>query len=165
MNLFKTSSTESLPLGAPAPQLTANNQDGETINFNDVYAKGITLVYFYPKASTPGCTAEACSLRDASRSSITTLHDQEGKEIQILGVSRDTPKAQKKFQQKYELPFALIADEDGSVAKAFGVKLNPLTGMASRQSFLIKEGKIVWSALKAQTQGASEEIQKALDIL
>ena len=151
-------SSEPLSLGASAPQITALDQHGKSISFADVYAKGITLVYFYPKADTPGCTAEACSLRDA----YTTLRDNDGKEIQILGVSRDKPEAQKKFQEKYQLPFTLIADQDGSVAKAFGVTLIPVIGLTSRQSFLIKDGKIAWSSLKAETSGAAEEVQKAL---
>ena len=99
-----------LPLGAPAPCVTAKNQDGEDVVFSDVYAKGITLVYFYPKAETPGCTKEAWSLRDAYEG----LH---AKGLQILGVSRDTPEAQKKFQLNRKLPFTLIADTDGKVAK------------------------------------------------
>ncbi len=56
---------EPLAVGTPAPDLTATNQDGEPVKFADVYAKGLTLVYFYPKADTPGCTAQACSIRDA----------------------------------------------------------------------------------------------------
>lgn len=152
---------EPLSLGASAPLITALDQNGKPVSFGDVYAKGITLVYFYPKADTPGCTAEACSLRDA----YTTLRDRDGKEIQILGVSKDKPEAQKKFQEKYQLPFTLIADQDGTVAKAFGVTLIPVIGLTSRQSFLIKDGKIVWSSLKAETKGAADEIQKALRAL
>ncbi|MBX9742636.1 MAG: redoxin domain-containing protein [Chthoniobacterales bacterium] len=150
-----------LELGSSAPQLSALDQDGTEIVFGDIYKKGTTLVYFYPKAATPGCTAEACSLRD----SFTTLRDREGKQIQILGVSRDTPAAQKKFQQKQQLPFPLIADRSGEVAKAFGVKLNPLLGFTSRESFLISDGKIAWLSRKAKTSGAAQEIQEALQAL
>lgn len=150
-----------LTVGSPAPHLSALNQEGEEISFSDVYKKGTTLVYFYPKAATPGCTAEACSLRDA----FETLRDREGKTIQILGVSRDAPSAQKKFQQKQRLPFLLIADQDGKVATAFGVTLMPLLGLTNRESFLIKEEKIVWLSRKAQTKRAAEEIQNALNAL
>src|SRR6187455_2847311 len=91
MNLFGfLAKAEPLAVGAPAPVLSARNQDGATVAFGEVYARGITLVYFYPKADTPGCTAQACSLRD----SFAGLH-AEG--LQILGVSHDTPAAQKKF--------------------------------------------------------------------
>ncbi|MFZ4115342.1 MAG: peroxiredoxin [Chthoniobacterales bacterium] len=154
-------SAQPLSVGTTAPQVTALDQNGKSVSFPEVYAKGITLVYFYPKADTPGCTAEACSLRD----SYQTLHDRYGKTIQILGVSRDTPEAQKKFQEKHQLPFTLIADQDGSVAQAFGVTLIPVIGLTSRQSFLIQDGKVAWSSLKAETSGAAAEVQKALDAL
>jgi len=157
MNLFSLFAHASpLTVDAPAPQITARNEDGQSISFGDVYAKGITLVYFYPKAETPGCTKEACSLRD----SYADLH---GKGLQILGVSRDTPEAQKKFQINQKLPFSLIADTDGKVAEAFHVPMIPVVGMTMRQSFIIKDGKIAWASLSAQTSGAAQEIQNALD--
>lgn len=148
-------SANPLEVGAAAPDITAKNQDGKDVNFADVYVKGPTLVYFYPKADTPGCTAQACSLRDS-------YVDLRKDDLTILGVSADTPEAQKKFQEKYEIPFELIADEKGEVAKAFGVP-SRVGKFHARQSFIVKDGKIVWSSLKAQTKGAAEEIQKALD--
>ncbi len=144
--------------GATAPALTARDQDGNPVNFAEVYAKGITLVYFYPKADTPGCTAQACSLRDA----FATLR---GANLQILGVSRDTPESQKKFQEKYKLPFTLIADKDGKVAEAFGVPGMLGLPVSSRQSFLIKEGKVVWTSPKAKTGEHAAEVQTAIDKL
>jgi peroxiredoxin Q/BCP len=159
MNIFSLFSHASpLTVGAPAPLITAKNEDGQSISFGDVYAKGITLVYFYPKAETPGCTKEACSLRD----SYADLH---GKGLQILGVSRDTPEAQKKFQINQKLPFSLIADTDGKVAEAFHVPMIPVVGMTMRQSFIIMDGKIAWTSLSAQTSGAAQEIQNALDLI
>lgn len=162
MNLFSlfthTAKAAPLVLGSPAPQLTANDQDGKPVNFADVYAKGITLVYFYPKAETPGCTAEACSLRDA-------YAGLQAKGLQILGVSKDTVAAQKKFQEHQKLPFTLIADTDGKVASAFAVPLIPVIGVTKRQSFIIKDGKLAWSSLSAQTGEAAQEVQKALDTL
>lgn len=159
MNIFSLFSHASpLTVGAPAPLINAKNEDGQSISFGDVYAKGITLVYFYPKAETPGCTKEACSLRD----SYADLH---GKGLQILGVSRDTPEAQKKFQINQKLPFSLIADTDGKVAEAFHVPMIPVVGMTMRQSFIIKDGKIAWTSLSAQTSGAAQEIQNALDTI
>jgi peroxiredoxin Q/BCP len=154
LSLFARADT--LPQGAPAPLVTAPDQDGNPVIFADVYAKGVTLVYFYPKAETPGCTAEACSLRDA-------YEGLKSKGLQILGVSRDTSEAQKKFQENRKLPFSLIADTDGKVAEAFGVKLIPVIGLTTRQSFLVKNGKVVWSTASAKTSGAAEEVQKALD--
>ncbi len=159
MNFFSLfARADALPLGAPAPQVTAKNQDGEDIVFADVYRKGITLIYFYPKAETSGCTAEACSLRDAYEG----LH---AKGLQILGVSRDTAEAQKKFQTNHNLPFMLIADTNGKVAEAFAVPTMPAIGLTKRQSFIIKNGKLAWSSLSAKTGEAAQEVQKALDSL
>lgn len=159
MNLFSLfARAEPLTVGSPAPQITAKNQDAQQVVFGDVYTKGITLVYFYPKAETPGCTKEACSLRD----SYATLH---GSGLQILGVSRDTPEAQKKFQEHQNLPFTLIADTDGKVAEAFHVPMIPIVGVPMRQSFIIKDGKVAWASLSAQTSGAAKEVQGALDSL
>jgi len=158
LTLFSSSAraAEALMPGSPAPSITARDQDGQQVRFAEVYGRGVTLVYFYPKAETPGCTKEACSLRDA-------YEGLQAQGLQILGVSRDTPEAQKKFRENRKLPFTLIADTDGSVAKAFGVTLLPVVGLTSRQSFLIRDGKIVWSTSSAQTSGAAEEVQKALD--
>ncbi|HET9523716.1 MAG TPA: peroxiredoxin [Terrimicrobiaceae bacterium] len=154
MSLFGFSAkAEPLAVGSAAPVISATNQDGEPVDFAKVYAKGTTLVYFYPKAGTPGCTAQACSLRD----SFTDL-SEEG--LQILGVSADKPESQKNFQQQNNLPFPLIADTDGKVAAAFGV---PTTmGIAKRQSFLVSNGKIVWTSLQAKTAEHAQEVRSAL---
>ncbi len=155
---ISNASADPAAVGSPAPQVSAVDQEGKPIQFSDIYAKGITLVYFYPKAGTPGCTAEACSLRD----SYEKLH-AEG--LQIIGVSRDTTGAQKNFQDQNKLPFVLVADTDGKVAEAFGVpmmKKGDLT-LATRQSFIIKDGKVVWFSAQAQTKTSAEEVQKALD--
>ena len=147
---------EPLAIGAAAPQITAVDQDGKTVNFKDVYAKGPTLVYFYPRADTPGCTKEGCSIRDA-------WTDLQGKKIQVLGVSGDKPDSQKKFAEKYKFPFTLIADNDTKVADAFGVPhLGPI---AKRQSFLIKDGKVVWNMLSASTDTHAADVLKAYEQL
>src|SRR6478735_2090329 len=142
---------ESLQVGAAAPEISAVDQEGKTVNFKDVYAKGPTLVYFYPKADTPGCTKQACSIRD----DWSALKE---KGIQVLGVSGDKPEAQKAFQDKYKLPFTLIADSEGKVAQAFGVPFN--NGIAKRESFLVKDGKVVWTMPKASTAGHAQDVLK-----
>lgn len=153
---FGLASSQAVELGAPAPEITAIDQDGASVSFADVYKKGVTLVYFYPKADTPGCTKEACSLRDS-------FADLRTRGLQILGVSEDDQYAQKRFQAKYNLPFTLVADNDGAVAKAFGV---PTTmGFAKRQSFLVQDGKIVWRDLNASTSQQAADVGKALDQL
>lgn len=145
-----------IDIGAAAPALSAVDENGQTIQFTDYYAQGVTLVYFYPKADTPGCTAEACGLRDS-------FDGLKARGVQILGVSEDKPEAQKKFREKYHLPFVLVADADGAVAKAFGVPT--FLGFAKRQSFLVKDGKIVWRDLSVSPGKHVAEVNKALDEL
>lgn len=152
------SKAKALEVGDAAPSIVAVDQDGAEVRFADAYAKGPTLVYFYPKADTPGCTAQACSLRD----SFTNL---KAENLQILGVSRDSSESQKKFQQKYNLPFTLIADKDGKVAEAFGVPSILGMPVSRRQSFLVKGDKIVWKSASAKTGDHAAEVQAALDAL
>ena len=136
------SHAEPLAIGAAAPDVSGPDADGKTVNFKEVYAKGLTLVYFYPKADTPGCTKQACSLRD-------DWSALQAKGVQVLGVSADTGADQKKFADKYKLPFTLIADHEGKVAAAFQVDMRGK--MTSRQSFLIRDGKVAWTMLKGTT--------------
>ncbi|HET7361920.1 MAG TPA: thioredoxin-dependent thiol peroxidase [Salinimicrobium sp.] len=99
--------------GDKAPEFSAQDQNGNTKTLQDYKGKKL-VIFFYPKASTPGCTAEACNLRDNWKT-----FQQEGYEI--LGVSADSQKRQSNFKKKYELPFPLLADEDKEVINAFGV--------------------------------------------
>ena len=135
--LLTTGHAEPLPQGAKAPTDAVSDQDGKPFDLAAAYQKGLTLVYFYPKADTPGCTKQACSLRDENKA-ITDAG------IQILGVSINTPKEQKDFKEKYKLPFTLLADEEGKIVAGFGVP-KMVIGFAKRQSFLVKNGLIVWS--------------------
>ncbi len=102
-----------LKAGDAAPNFSALDQDGNTITLGDYKGKKL-VVFFYPKASTPGCTAEACNLKDNYQS-----FQSQGYEI--LGVSADSAKRQQNFKSKYELPYPLLADEDKKVIEAFGV--------------------------------------------
>ncbi len=145
---------EPLNVGDTAPTITSITDQGEKIHFNDIYEKGVVLVYFYPKADTPGCTIQSCNLRDE----FTTLTD---KGITVIGVSADTVEEQKAFKEKYNLPFTLIADKDGEVIKAFGVPTRP-SGSATRQTFMIKEGLVVWRDLEATPKTQAEDALNAL---
>jgi peroxiredoxin Q/BCP len=156
LGLASFAGAEPLAVGAPAPDVTSVDEEGNPVNLKDS-AKGPTLVYFYPKADTPGCTKQACSIRD-------DWSKLQEKGIKVFGVSEDKPEAQKKFKEKHKLPFTLIADSDGKVAKAFGVPLNVM-GMTARQSFLIKDGKVVWNMLKASTSGHAADVLKAYEEL
>ena len=102
-----------LKAGDIVPHFTTVDQDENAISAGDLNGKK-SIVFFYPRANTPGCTAEACNLRDNYKK----LQD---KGYQLFGVSADAPKKQKNFANKYELPFPLLADEDKSVINAFGV--------------------------------------------
>src|SRR5262249_10335535 len=150
---------EPLAVGAPAPQISAVDQDGKPVNFKDVYAKGPTLVYFYPKADTPGCTKQGCSIRDS-------WEDLKKKGIQVIGVSEDKVDDQKKFAEKYSLPHTLIADNDGKVAAAFGTDFIAGRPLTQRQSFLVKDGKIAWTMLaKTTTETHAKDVMKAVEDL
>ena len=158
-NLFSSARAEPLAVGATAPAVTGVTDTGDKLDLGALYAKAYTLVYFFPKADTPGCTAEGCSLRDA-------YQDLSDKGITVIGVSADDVPAQKAFKEKYHFPFTLLADHDRTVIKAFGVPVHevPAVGaFASRQSFLInKEGRIVWRDLKASTKEQAADVLKAL---
>jgi peroxiredoxin Q/BCP len=153
--LFATASEGRKVEPYAAPSVEAMDQNGRTVKLADVYARGLTLVYFYPKASTPGCTAQACSLRDA-------YEELTKAGVKVVGVSTDTVESQKKFADKQKLPFTLLADPKGEVVKAFGVKTLPLIGFASRQAFLIKDGKVVWRDEKASTAEQAADVLKVL---
>ena len=102
-----------LTVGMLAPAFTARDQNDVSHSLAQ-YRGNWVLIYFYPKDDTPGCTAEACSLRDGYGQFLS-------KGYEILGVSPDSVKKHVKFQEKYNLPFSLLADEDHSVANAYGV--------------------------------------------
>ncbi len=103
----------SLKIGDKAPDFTAVDQDGKTIKLSDYGGKKLVL-FFYPRASTPTCTIEACNLRD-------NHHYFLAKGYEILGVSAGSPKRQANFRNKYQLPFSLLADEKKDVIKAYDV--------------------------------------------
>ena len=102
-----------LKAGDKVPEFSALDQDGNAVSLSDYKGKKL-VVFFYPKASTPGCTAEACNLRDHYRE----LQDSG---YSLLGVSADSQKKQANFRDKYEFPFPLLADEDRKVIETFGV--------------------------------------------
>ena len=143
---------EPLAVGAAAPDVSSVDQDGKPVNFKDVYAKGPTLVYFYPKADTGGCTKQGCSIRDS-------WEDLQKAGIQVLGVSEDTVEEQKHFSDKNQFPHKLVADKDGKVAAAFQVDMRGK--VTARESFLVKDGKVVWTMLKATTDTHAKDVLAA----
>jgi peroxiredoxin Q/BCP len=157
LSLLGISNAEPLAVGAPAPTPAAVDENGEPVHFARLYANGLTLVFFYPMANTPGCTAQACSLRDAS-------DDLKAAGVTVIGVSHEKPAAQKTFKEDHHLPFTLVADREGEVIKAFGVPTIVL-GIPKRQSFLIEDGKIAWRSLSAETATHADEVRKAVAAL
>lgn len=102
-----------IKIGAAAPDFTAPADGGASIRLKDLRGKKVVL-YFYPKDNTPGCTTESCDFRDA-------YAQFQAKGAVILGISPDSVKSHDKFKQKFDLPFALISDEDHKIAEAYGV--------------------------------------------
>ena len=147
-----------LKKGDKAPSFLGIDQDGKSIQLADYVGKKL-VVFFYPKASTPGCTAEACDLRD-------NFERFQANNYELLGVSADSAKAQTKFKEKYELPFPLLADEDKSVIQAFGV-WGPKKFMGKeyegiyRTTFVIDENGIIDEVIdKVQTKDHASQIIK-----
>ena len=144
--------------GDKAPNFSAQDQDGKQHTLADYKGKKL-VVFFYPKADTPGCTAEACDLRD-------NYHRFTANNYALLGVSADTAKAQAKFKNKFELPFPLLADVDKSVIEAFGV-WGPKKFMGreydgiNRTTFIIDENGIIEEVISdVKTKAHTEQILK-----
>lgn len=147
-----------LKAGDKAPDFESVDQDGNPIKLSDFAGKKVVL-YFYPKDNTPGCTAESCNLRDNYKA----LQDQG---YVVLGVSGDSAKSHKKFIEKYELPFPLVADEDKSVHNAFGTwgekSMYGKTYMGTiRTTFVINESGVVEEVIeKVKTKDHTAQILK-----
>ena len=148
--------------GDPAPDFSCHATDGSTIKLADFRGRKLVL-YFYPMDDTPGCTAQACSLRDVNR-------DIAAKGAAILGVSSQDEASHKKFTAKYKLNFPLLADTDRTMAKAYGVAgsglfgvARALTGMNERVTFIIDEkGKVAHVLDDPNCPHHGEEVLKFL---
>lgn len=141
---------ETLALGSAVPELAIPDHTGALVTLP---VKGWTFLYFYPRADTPGCTKQACSLRDAYES----LVDQG---VKVFGASLDQLTSLRKFREKYHLPFPLLADTEGKLADAFGVPHS--FGFTRRQAFLFKDGLLVWSDLEASTDRQAADALDAI---
>lgn len=147
-----------LKKGDKAPAFSGVDQDGKAHKLSDYVGKKL-VVFFYPKASTPGCTAEACDLRD-------NFERFEANNYALLGVSADPAARQAKFKEKYNFPFPLLADEDKSVIEAFGV-WGPKKFMGKeydgiyRTTFVIDENGIIDEVIeKVKTKEHAAQILK-----
>ncbi|MDA8572503.1 thioredoxin-dependent thiol peroxidase [Flavobacteriaceae bacterium] len=147
-----------LQIGDKAPDFQSINQDSNPVSLSDFKGKKLVL-FFYPKASTPGCTLEACNLSDNYSRFVAQGYD-------VLGVSADSPKRQQNFKNKYEFPYDLLADEDQSVINAYGV-WGPKKFMGReydgihRTTFVIDEnGSIEEVITKVKTKEHTSQILK-----
>lgn len=147
--LALTAQADPIGTGADLPAVAVPDQDGRPVNLAESAGKGWTLVYFYPKADTPGCTKQACSLRDS-------FAELTGKGVKVFGASLDDAAAQKAFRDKHRLPFPLLADKEAKLADAFGVP--HALGFTKRQAFLFKDGKLVWRDLEASTDRQAADV-------
>ena len=121
--------------GMKAPAFEARDQHGALVRLAEFQGKASVVLYFYPKDDTPGCTAQACSLRDGFAAI-------QAAGAVILGVSADTGQSHKAFAEKFHLPFSILADPDMRIIEAYGVKM-PMMSLAKRVTFLIDRQGIV----------------------
>lgn len=145
-------------VGDTAPLVEGKDQDGKSWKLADDAGKKIVLLYFYPKDNTPGCTKEACGLRDR-------MGDLKKDNVEVIGVSFDSSDSHQRFISKFNLNFPLLADTDGKIADAYGVRI-PGKNMARRVSFLIgKDGKIIHVTDNPKADVHLAEMKEAVDKL
>lgn len=139
-----------------APDFTLQDENGNEVSLKSLRGKTVVL-YFYPRADTPGCTIEACEFRD-------TYKQIQKTGVVLLGISPDTSKAQKKFQEKFKLPFSLLADADKKVAEQFGVVQEKnmygrkVMGIARTTFIIDAEGRIQHIFPKVKPEGHAVEV-------
>ncbi|MCL5244685.1 thioredoxin-dependent thiol peroxidase [Cellulophaga sp. 20_2_10] len=145
-----------LKVGDKVADFTSKDQDGNAVSLADYKGKKL-IVFFYPKASTPGCTAEACNLRD-------NYKELQAEGYELLGVSADSEKRQSNFKNKYEFPFPLLADEDHTILNIFGVWgtkkfMGKVYDGIHRKTFLIDEAGVVTKVIdKVKTKDHAAQI-------
>jgi thioredoxin-dependent peroxiredoxin len=157
-----TTTQPKLPqVGEPAPQFSLPSTEGREISLDDYKGKQAVVLYFYPKDDTPGCTKEACSFRD-----LRTMFNDQGAEI--LGVSTDTVKSHKKFQDKFGLNFPLLADQDHAIADTYGVWQQKkfmgreFMGIARTTFVIDRDGTIKAVFPNVKVEGHADQVLKAL---
>jgi thioredoxin-dependent peroxiredoxin len=149
-----------MELNEKVANFTLQDDQDQTVNLTDFAGKPVVL-FFYPKADTPGCTIEACGFRD-------TFEKLQAAGAVVLGISRDTPKAQRKFREKYNLPYPLLADVDEIVCNQFGVlKEKNMYGKKvigiERTTFVIgPDQKLLQIFPKVKPEGHAEEVLTAI---
>lgn len=148
--------------GQAAPNFTGKDQNGSAISLQDFKGDNV-VIYFYPKDDTPGCTAQACNLRDNHSELLN-------KGIKVVGVSADSEEKHQKFIKKYDLPFPLIADTDKSIIQSFGVWgekkfMGKVYDGIHRTTFILdKDGAVMKRIDKVKTKDHTNQILEALNL-
>jgi peroxiredoxin Q/BCP len=151
-----------LETGKVAPDFTLTADDGSTVSLSDFRGQKV-VVYFYPKADTPGCTRQACAIRDA-------YPQIEAGDAVVIGISPDSPETLVKFREKYDLPFILLSDPESEVAKAYGawgekkVFGNTTEGILRSHFGVDEEGRLAEVALKVKPLTTSDLALRLLDV-
>jgi peroxiredoxin Q/BCP len=147
-----------LEIGQKAPEFTLPDQNGHDISLTSLLKDGAAIVYFYPADFTPGCTREACSIRD--------LHREISRAgFTVVGISPQSPDSHKRFREKYNLPFTLLCDETKEVIKMFGV--DGLLGVwVQRVTYLIGQDRLIKDRVKAHFSIGEHEafIRKSIEL-
>jgi len=126
---------EKVSVGQQAPLFTLHAQDGSTLDLASRQGKGWTVLYFYPKAGTPGCTTQACAFRDA----IKVIRSENA---DVFGISTDDVENLQKFHKEHQLTFTLLSDPDAKVTEAYGVKM-PIVTVAKRWTFILDPSLVI----------------------
>jgi peroxiredoxin Q/BCP len=145
-----------LNVGSRAPVLNARDHHGKDVRSDELLGKGPMVVYFYPKDFTPGCTREACMFRDA-------YAELDGQGATIVGVSMDDDASHQRFAERYQLPFALVADPKFAIAREWGVA-RPLGLGAWRVTYVIDRGGVIRGAFHHEIS-MSKHVSEVRDLL
>jgi thioredoxin-dependent peroxiredoxin len=145
-----------LTIGARAPEFTLPDADGQATSLSNLLRDGPVILYFYPADFTPGCTREACQMRDL-------YGEVDAARLRLAGISPQSPESHRAFRDKYKLPFTLLADVDRFVIKMYGVQ-GPLGFGVRRTTFLIDQGRHIQDALVADFRIGQHEafVRKAI---
>jgi len=153
---FGKANAADLKVGDPAPDFTAPASDGSQVHLKDKIGSTPIVLYFYPKDDTPGCTKEACGLRD----NFTAFRKLNAT---VYGISYDTVDSHREFIKKYNLPFLLLSDQDKKIAELYGAKGSLF---AKRMTFVVdKTGKIAWLNPSVNPSTHSKELEEVLSKL
>jgi peroxiredoxin Q/BCP len=156
VTLWYIQDSMSLEIGSKLPLIKLNDKDGNPFDSSTDIVNQPSVIYFYPKNFTPGCTAEACSFRDAYEDFIA--HG-----VRVIGISSDSESSHQKFAKRFNLPFTLLADENKEVRKSFDVQGKLMGLLPGRETFVFDANGIL--VFKFDGMSAGPHITKALEII